>query len=66
MARILVTEKIADGGLDRLRAAGHEVDVQEGLTPEELLEAVSGAEALIIRSATCAASSSWKKPSRPI
>ena len=28
MARILVTEEIADGGLDRLRAAGHEVDVQ--------------------------------------
>ena len=27
MARILVTEPIADGGLDRLRAAGHEVDV---------------------------------------
>ncbi|MEZ5249240.1 MAG: hypothetical protein R2713_08525 [Ilumatobacteraceae bacterium] len=26
MARILVTEEIAEGGLDRLRAAGHEVD----------------------------------------
>ena len=42
MARILVTEEIADGGLDRLRAAGHEVDVQLGLSPEELLEAVAG------------------------
>ncbi len=52
MARILVTEKIADGGLDRLRAAGHEVDVQLELTPEELVEAVVGAHALIIRSAT--------------
>ena len=52
MARILVTEKIADSGLDRLRAAGHEVDVREGLSPEELLEAVRGAHALIIRSAT--------------
>ena len=30
MARILVTEQIADGGLDRLRAAGHDVDVQLG------------------------------------
>ena len=28
MARILVTEEIAEGGLDRLRAAGHEVDVR--------------------------------------
>ena len=52
MARILVTEKIADAGLDRLRAAGHEVDVREGLTPEQLLEAVASAHALIIRSAT--------------
>ncbi|MEZ5139589.1 MAG: phosphoglycerate dehydrogenase [Acidimicrobiales bacterium] len=52
MARVLVPEKIADAGLDALRAAGHEVDVQLGLSPEELLEAVKGAHALIIRSAT--------------
>ena len=50
--RVLVTEKIADGGLQRLRDAGHEVDVQEGLTPEELLATIPGAHALIIRSAT--------------
>jgi D-3-phosphoglycerate dehydrogenase len=52
MARILVTEAIADGGLDRLREAGHTVDVQQGLSPEELLGAIVGAHALIIRSAT--------------
>ncbi len=50
--RVLVTEVIADGGLQRLRDAGHEVDIQTGLSPEELLEAVPGAHALIIRSAT--------------
>ncbi|MHB1137657.1 MAG: phosphoglycerate dehydrogenase, partial [Microthrixaceae bacterium] len=50
--RVLVTEKIADGGLQRLRDAGHEVDVREGLSPEELLGAIVGAHALIIRSAT--------------
>ncbi len=50
--RVLVTEKIADGGLQRLRDAGHEVDVQEGLSPAELLSAIAGAHALIIRSAT--------------
>jgi D-3-phosphoglycerate dehydrogenase len=50
--RVLVTEKIADGGLQRLRDAGHEVDVQEGLSPDELLGAIVGAHALIIRSAT--------------
>ena len=52
MARVLVSEKIADGGLDVLRAAGHEVDVQLDLTPETLVEAIKGAHALIIRSAT--------------
>jgi D-3-phosphoglycerate dehydrogenase len=52
MARVLVSEKIADGGLDALRAAGHEVDVQLDLSPEQLLEAIKGAHALIIRSAT--------------
>jgi D-3-phosphoglycerate dehydrogenase len=52
VARVLVTEAIADAGLDQLRAAGHEVDVQQGLSPEELLVAVRGAHALIIRSAT--------------
>src|SRR6187431_41417 len=50
MARILVTEDIADGGLDRLRAAGHEVDVRTDLT--QLLDNIRGAHALIIRSAT--------------
>lgn len=52
MARILVTEAIADGGLDRLRNAGHTVDVQLGLSATELLATIPGAHALIIRSAT--------------
>src|SRR3954454_25401609 len=52
MARVLVTEEIAEGGLDRLRQAGHDVDVRLGLSPEELLTVVPGAHALIIRSAT--------------
>src|SRR5436190_9074721 len=52
MARILVTEKIAETGLAALRDAGHDVDVRLGLSPEELVAAVAGAHALIIRSAT--------------
>ena len=52
MARILVSEEIADGGLDRLRAAGHEVIVDLSLTPETLPAALAGVQALIIRSAT--------------
>jgi D-3-phosphoglycerate dehydrogenase len=52
VARVLVTEEIADSGLQKLRNAGHEVDIRLGLSPAELLEAVPGAHALIIRSAT--------------
>jgi D-3-phosphoglycerate dehydrogenase len=52
MARILVTEQIADGGLQQLRDAGHIVDVRLGLSPDELAEVIPGAAALIIRSAT--------------
>ena len=50
MARILVTEEIAEGGLERLRRAGHEVVVEPDLA--RLPEAILGAHALIIRSAT--------------
>ncbi len=52
MARILVTETIAESGLDRLRAAGHDVDVRTELTPDELVAAIPGVAALVIRSAT--------------
>ncbi len=52
MSRVLVTETIAASGLQALRDAGHEVDVQTELSPEQLLESVVGAQALIIRSAT--------------
>ncbi len=52
MTRILVTEEIAEGGLDRLRAAGHTVDVRIGLSADELMSAIVGAHALIIRSST--------------
>jgi D-3-phosphoglycerate dehydrogenase len=52
MARVLVTEQIAERGLDTLRTAGHDVDIRLGLSPAELLEAVPGAQALIIRSET--------------
>src|SRR5450631_1678009 len=52
MGRVLVTEKLAQPGLDLMAAAGHEVDVQLGLTPEQLVGAIVGANALVIRSAT--------------
>ena len=52
MSRVLVSEEIAESGLQQLRNAGHEVDVRLGLSPAELIDALQGAHALIIRSAT--------------
>ena len=49
---MLVTEEIAEAGLDRLRTAGHDVDVRLGLNGKDLVEALRGAQALIVRSAT--------------
>ncbi|TMM20170.1 MAG: phosphoglycerate dehydrogenase [Actinobacteria bacterium] len=52
MSRILVTEPIAEAGIEILRSAGNDVDVRTGLSPAELQQAVAGAHALIVRSAT--------------
>ena len=52
MARILVSEKLAERGIELLRAAGHEVDVRLDMTPKQLTEAIPAANALIVRSAT--------------
>jgi D-3-phosphoglycerate dehydrogenase len=52
MGVVLVTEKIAETGLQLLRDAGHEVDVRLGLSPGDLVDAVTDANAIIIRSAT--------------
>ena len=52
MPRILVSEELAESGLAKMRAAGHEVDVRVGLSPDELRQAIKGAHALVVRSAT--------------
>lgn len=52
MVRVLVPERIAPRGLDRIREAGHEVDEQLDLDAAGLLDAVKGAHALVIRSET--------------
>ena len=51
MARVLVTEPLADEALARLRASA-EVDVREGLSPEELERIIGEYDALIVRSRT--------------
>ncbi|AEH35839.1 phosphoglycerate dehydrogenase [Halopiger xanaduensis] len=50
--KVLVTDPIDDAGLDALRDAGHEVETGYELEGEDLLEAVSDAHGLIVRSGT--------------
>ncbi len=52
MTRVLITEELADGALETLRAEGLEADVRLGMDRAALLEAVTGASALVVRSAT--------------
>ncbi|MBM3138729.1 MAG: phosphoglycerate dehydrogenase [Chloroflexi bacterium] len=51
MARILVADSLAQEGIDFLRAR-HEVEVRTGLSEAELIEALRGRNALIVRSQT--------------
>ena len=51
-SRVLVAEPLAERGLEAMRAAGLDVEVKTGLTPEELCAALPGVAALVIRSAT--------------
>jgi D-3-phosphoglycerate dehydrogenase len=50
--KVLVTDRIADPGLDRLREAGYEVETNYDAEGDALLDAVSDANALIVRSGT--------------
>ncbi len=53
MPKVLVTDSLAQQGLDILEQAhGLVVDYRPGLSPADLLEAVSDAEGLVIRSGT--------------
>ncbi len=54
MYRILITDNLSAAGLQVLRDASPEieVDVRSGLTPEQVREALGEADAIIIRSAT--------------
>lgn len=52
MKRILVPEKLADSGLDILRANGYQVEVKLDLSSEELIREIPSYDALIVRSAT--------------
>jgi D-3-phosphoglycerate dehydrogenase len=50
--KVLVTDPIADAGLDLLREAGHDVETAYEVSGDALLSAVADANALIVRSGT--------------
>ena len=50
--KVLVTDPIADAGLDRLRDAGHEVETDYDVEGDALLDTVRDIHALIVRSGT--------------
>ena len=52
MFRVLVTEKIAQSGIELLENSGYEVDIQLDLSEAELIKAIETAHAVIVRSAT--------------
>ena len=52
MARILVSDPIDKAGVERLVAAGHDVDVKSGLSPADLQAIVGDYDALLVRSET--------------
>ena len=50
--KVLITDPIADAGIERLREAGHEVETAYRVEGPTLLDAVADANALIVRSGT--------------
>jgi D-3-phosphoglycerate dehydrogenase / 2-oxoglutarate reductase len=50
--KVLVCDKMAASAVDAMRAAGLDVDVKTGMTPEELVATVPGYHAALVRSAT--------------
>ncbi len=53
--KVLVSDKLSEKGVDILRKAGFDVDVNTGLKPEELKDIIGQYEGLVVRSSTKAA-----------
>jgi D-3-phosphoglycerate dehydrogenase len=50
--KIIVTERIAEEGIQYLKDKGYEVDVRYGISPDELLGIIEDYDAIIVRSVT--------------
>lgn len=51
MQKVLIADKISDSGIEKLKSH-YQVDVKTGLAEDELVEAIVGYDALVVRSAT--------------
>lgn len=50
--KILICDSISSKAVERMRQAGLEVDVNDKITPEELLEVIGGYDGMVVRSRT--------------
>lgn len=50
--KVLVCDSISARAVEKMRTAGLEVDVQDKITPEELLQVIGGYDAMVVRSRT--------------
>jgi D-3-phosphoglycerate dehydrogenase len=50
--KVIVTDKVAEDGINYLKEQGYEVDIKFGISHEELLEIIEDYNAIIVRSAT--------------
>ncbi len=58
--RILISDKLADEGVDVFRAAGFDVDVNTGLSAPDLHKIIGDYDGLVVRSATKARGDFWQ------
>jgi D-3-phosphoglycerate dehydrogenase len=52
MVKIMVCDSIHEDGVEMLKEAGFQVDLDTSITPEELIEKIPGYDAIVIRSRT--------------
>lgn len=50
--KVLISDPVSESAINKMKEAGHEVDVKPDVTPEELLEIIPDYEVIVVRSRT--------------
>jgi D-3-phosphoglycerate dehydrogenase len=50
--KVLISDPVSESAINKMKEAGHEVDVKSDVTPEELLEIIPDYEVIVVRSRT--------------